>query len=398
MMQKQSRPIYLDNQATTPTDPRVVDAMLPYFSEKFGNPHSGSHAFGWEAADAVENARARIAALIGAAPEEILFTSGATESNNIAIKGLARGSRNGRKHIVTCVTEHLCVLNSALDLEDEGFDVTYLHVDGDGLIDLDELRAAVTDKTLLVSIMAVQNEVGVIQPLAEIGAICRTAGAAFHSDAAQGAGKIVLDVKAMNIDLLSVTGHKLYGPMGVGALYVRGDANLRIESLFSGGGQEKGIRPGTVPAPLAVGFGEACALAAVEMNEEAVRLMNLRDKLLDRLRGDLDGVRLNGSAECRIPGNLNISIEGTRADKLMAALPDLALSSGSACSSAHSESSHVLRGLGLTDDQAESSLRIGLGRFTTEEEIDYAAGRLIEEITVLRQGSVSASEPVRAAG
>ena len=382
-MNQQQR-IYLDNQATTPADPRVVEAMLPYFSDKFGNPHSDSHAFGAEASEAVEAARAQVAGLIGARPREIFFTSGATESNNIAIKGAALERRNTRRHVVTCVTEHLCVLNSVLELDDQGFDITYLPVDADGMIDLDELRAAVTGDTLLVSVMAVQNEVGVIQPMAEIGAICREAGACLHTDAAQAAGKIPLDVREMNIDLLSISGHKLYGPMGVGALYKRDDPEVRVAPVFSGGGQEQGVRPGTVPAPLAVGIGAACAIAAGEMAGEANRLRLLRDGLLQRITEAAPGIKLNGHAEKRIAGNLSISVEGLLADAMMAAMPDIAVSSGSACSSAESESSHVLRSLGLTDEQAEGSLRIGLGRFTTTDEINIAGDRLIEVITQLR--------------
>ncbi len=382
-MNQQQR-IYLDNQATTPTDPRVVEAMLPYFSGKFGNPHSDSHAFGTEASEAVEAARAQVAGLIGARPHEIFFTSGATESNNIAIKGAALERRNIRRHVVTCVTEHLCVLNSVLELDDQGFDITYLPVDAEGMIVLDELRAAVTGDTLLVSVMAVQNEVGVIQPMAEIGAICREAGAFLHTDAAQAAGKIPLDVREMNIDLLSISGHKLYGPMGVGALYKREDPGVRVAPIFSGGGQELGVRPGTVPAPLAVGIGAACAIAAEEMAGEADRLRMLRDGLLQRITEAVPGIKLNGHAENRIAGNLNISVDGLLADAMMAAMPDIAVSSGSACSSADSESSHVLRSLGLTDEQAEGSLRIGLGRFTTADEIKIAGERLIEAITQLR--------------
>ena len=385
------RPIYLDNHATTPVDPRVLDAMLPYFKERFGNPHSASHFYGWEAAEAVEIAREQVARLIGAEQDEIYFTSGATESNNLALKGGARFYRGRKNHVVTCVTEHMCVLDSAFQLEKEGTRVTYVRVKADGLIDLNELRQAITDDTAIVSIMAVQNEIGVIQPVAEIGAMCRAKGAFFHTDAAQAVAKVPLDVKAMQIDLLSLTAHKIYGPMGIGALYVTKRPRVRLQPLFSGGGQEKNLRSGTLPAPLVVGFGAACDIGQSEMTDEAVRLGTLRNRLLERLDA-AGGVHVNGSMETRVPGNLNVSVDGCRAEDIMAALPDLAFSSGSACTSVSEESSYVLRALGLSNEMADSSLRFGLGRFTTDDEIDYAADRLVEEIANQRARTRHAAE------
>jgi cysteine desulfurase len=380
-----TKPVYLDNHATTQTDPRVVDAMVPYFTEFYGNPHSGSHYYGWEASDAVELARGRIATAIGASPEEIYFTSGATEANNTALKGIARFYREKKNHIITCLTEHPCVLDSAHQLSNEGTNVTFLEVGSDGLINIDELENAMTDYTVLVSIMTVQNEVGTIQPIADIGKLCHKHEVFFHTDAAQALGKIPLDVKAMNIDLMSITGHKAYGPMGCGALYLTKKPRVKITPLFSGGGQEKSIRPGTLPAPLCVGFGKACELAQTEVESEAKRLKQMRDKLLNSLESNLWGLHVNGGMSYRVPGNLNISVEGVDAESLMAALPDLAFSSGSACSSASAEASYVLKAIGTSADLAESSLRIGLGRFTKEEEVNYAADRLIEEIRNIRK-------------
>ena len=381
-----SKPIYLDNHATTPVDPRVVDVMMPYFGEKFGNPHSSSHYYGWEAAEAVEIAREQIADLIGAKPNEIFFTSGATESNNTAIKGVARFYKSRRKHLITCVTEHMCVLDSAFQLEREGFDVTYLHVGVDGLIDLDELKKAITDQTILVSIMTVQNEIGVIQPISEIGAICRENRVFLHTDAAQAVGKITVNVDDMKVDLLSLTAHKIYGPMGIGALYVRKTPRVRLEPMFNGGGQENGLRSGTLPPPLCVGLGHALKIAKVEMAAEALRLKNQRDRMWKNLNRELSGLHLNGTIEHRVPGNLCICIEDVDAESLMAALPGLALSSGSACTSASEESSHVLKALGLSNEMAEASLRIGLGRFNTDEELDLATNSLIEAVVKVRKG------------
>ncbi|MAF49539.1 MAG: aminotransferase class V-fold PLP-dependent enzyme [Rhodospirillales bacterium] len=379
------RPIYLDNHATTPVDPAVLNVMLPYYQEKFGNPHSGTHFYGWEAREAVELVREQIAALIGAEPGEIYFTSGATESNNLAIKGVARMYRGRKDHMVSCVSEHMCVLDSMFHVEREGTKVTYLEVGNDGLIDLGALADAITDDTILVSIMTVQNEIGVIQPMAEIGAICRERGAFLHTDAAQAVAKMPIDVKAMKIDLLSLTAHKFYGPMGIGAIYIGRKPKVRLEPIFSGGGQENNFRSGTLPAPLCVGLGKACELGLAALAEEPARLGEMRDHLLGRLQVALPGIHVNGGMAHRVPGNLNISFEGVRAEDIMAAVPDLAISSGSACTSESDESSYVLRAIGLSNDLAESSLRFGLGRFTTPEEVDYAADRLIAEISRLRQ-------------
>lgn len=378
-------PIYLDYQATTPTDPRVVETMLPYFTEKFGNPHSRTHSYGWRAEEAVENGRAQIAALIGADPKEVIFTSGATESNNLAIKGVARFYGDKKNHIITCVTEHKCVLDTCRHLEQDGFDVTYLPVKQNGLIDLDQLREAITDKTVIVSIMAVNNEIGVIQPIKEIGAICREKKVFFHTDAAQATGKIPLDVNDMNIDLMSISGHKIYGPMGIGALYVRRRPRVRLVPLINGGGQERGMRSGTLPTPLCVGLGKACAIAAEEMGAEAERLKMLRDRFYQRVMGELPECYLNGDLEKRIPGNLNISFAFVEGEGLMMGIKDLAVSSGSACTSASLEPSYVLRALGLEDELAHTSLRLGFGRFTTEEEVDYAVERIVAEVKRLRE-------------
>ena len=381
---KKRQPIYLDNHATTPTDPRVVEAMLPYFTEKFGNPHSGSHYYGWEAAEAVEVARAQGAAAIGAAPEEIYFTSGATEANNLALKGVTRFYRDKKNHIITCVSEHPCILDSALDLESEGTDFTYLTVGSDGLIDINDLKAAITEDTLLVSIMTVQNEIGTIQPMAEIGALCHEHKVYLHTDAAQALGKIPLDVKAMNIDLMSLTGHKAYGPMGCGALYVTNKPKARLKPLFSGGGQEKGIRPGTLPAPLCVGLGKACELAQAEVVQESEVLRGMRDGLLSALTDALSGLHINGGMDARVAGNLNISVENVNAESLMAALPDLAFSTGSACSTAKAEPSHVLKALGLSDEEVRESVRFGLGRSTTRDDVDYAVNRIAQVVARIR--------------
>ena len=382
-----SRYVYLDNQATTPVDPRVLDAMLPYFREEFGNPHSIQHAMGRRADAAVERAREQVAALIGAEAREIVFTSGATESNNLAIKGAVRFARNkqGRNHVVTAATEHKCVLESARRLESEGVTVTVLPVGRDGHVDLDRLRAAITERTALVSFMAVNNEIGVIAPLAEIGALCRERGVLFHTDAAQAVGKIPVDVEAMTIDLLSISGHKLYGPKGIGALYVRRRPRVRLEPLIDGGGQERGMRSGTLPTPLIVGLGAACEIAGQELAAEAERLLTLRRRLYDGLAARLTGVALNGDPERRIPGNLNISFEGIEAETLLARLDDVAVSSGSACTSASVEPSYVLRALGLPDALANASLRFGLGRFTTAADVDYAVGRIAEGVEALRR-------------
>jgi cysteine desulfurase len=379
-----SKPIYLDYQATTPMDPRVLDAMMPYFIEKFGNPHSRNHAHGWEAEKAVEQARQQVAELIGADEREIVFTSGATESNNLAISGVARFYKDRKNHIVTVVTEHKCVLDTCRHLEQEGFEVTYLPVRTDGLIDLDALKAAITPKTVVVSVMAVNNEIGVIQPLAEIGKICRERGVFFHTDAAQAFGKIPLDVNAMNIDLMSISGHKIYGPKGIGALYVRRKPRVRMVALIHGGGQERGFRSGTLPTPLCVGLGEAAAIAKREMAEETARLTKLRDRFYDSVKSRLPEVYLNGDFENRIPGNLNLSFAYVEGEGLMMGIKDLSVSSGSACTSASLEPSYVLRALGVEEELAHTSLRIGFGRFTTEDEVDYAADRIVEAVQKLR--------------
>lgn len=388
--QKPRRPIYLDYQATTPVDPRVLEAMLPYFTERFGNPHSRSHPYGWEAEEAVEHARAQVAAVIGADPKEIIFTSGATESNNLAIKGVARFYKERRSHVVTCATEHKCVLESCRQLESEGFEVTYLPVERSGLIRLEDLESAITEKTVLVTIMAVNNEIGVVQPIKEIGAICRRRGVFFHTDAAQAVGKIPLDVNEMNIDLMSISGHKIYGPKGVGALYVRRRPRVRLEPLMSGGGQERGLRSGTVPAPLCVGLGKACEVAAQEMEAESERLTRLRDRMLEGIRAQLPEVYLNGDLEHRIPGNLNLSFAHVDGDALIAGLRRLSVSSGSACASASLEPSYVLKALGVDEDLAHSSLRIGLGRPTTEEEVDIAVREIVAEVKKLRDSRAQA--------
>ena len=380
----QKRPIYLDNQATTPTDPRVVEAMLPYFGIKFGNPHSRTHFYGWEAEEAVEKARAQVARLIGADPKEVIFTSGATESNNLALQGVAHFYKNEKNHIITCVTEHKCVLDSCRHLEQQGFKITYLPVHKNGQIDLKELEAAITPQTVLVSIMAVNNEIGIIQPIKEIGALCRGKGVFFHTDAAQAAGKIPLDVNEMNIDLLSISGHKLYGPMGIGALYVRRRPRVRLQSLIHGGGQERGMRSGTLPTPLCVGLGEAAALAQKEMQEEHTRIQSLRDRLYSKLSQELDEIYLNGDAKNTIPGNLNISFAYVEGESLLMGMKDICISSGSACTSASLEPSYVLRALGVDEELAHTSLRIGIGRFTTIEDIDTAAQNIIATVRKLR--------------
>lgn len=389
-------PIYLDYQATTPVDPRVLDAMLPYFREKFGNPHSINHSFGWEAEEAVERARRQVAALIGANEKEIVFTSGATESNNLAIKGLVHFYRKKRDHVVSVATEHKCVIESCRRLEREGFEVTFLRVEPNGLIDLDELRAAITERTVLVSVMAANNEIGVIQPIAEIGAVCHERGAFFHTDAAQAVGKIPLDVNEMNIDLMSISGHKIYGPKGIGALYVRRRPRVRLDPLIDGGGQERGLRSGTIPAPLAVGLGEACAICRREMVEEEARVRRLRDKLYHGVTSHLSEVYLNGDLEHRLAGNLNLSFAQVDGELLMAQLKDLAVSSASACTSAAVEPSYVLRALGIDEELAQGSIRFGIGRPTTEAEIDYAIELVVEETTTLREAG-AARRPLEAA-
>jgi cysteine desulfurase len=365
-------------------DPRVLEAMMPYFTYKFGNPHSRSHSYGWEAEEGVEKARGQVAKLIGADEKEVIFTSGATESNNLAIRGVAEFYKDRKNHIVTTVTEHKCVLDTCRHLEQQGFDVTYLPVQKNGLIDLDVLRAAVTDKTVVVSIMAVNNEIGVIQPLAEIGKICREKKAFFHTDAAQAAGKIPLDVEAMNIDLMSISGHKIYGPKGIGALYVRRKPRVRLVPLIVGGGQERGFRSGTLPTPLCVGLGEAAEICMKEMDAESKRLTKLQARMLKGLNDKLTDIHVNGDLEHRIPGNLNIGFAFVEGESLMMGIKGLSVSSGSACTSASLEPSYVLRALGVEEDMAHTSLRIGLGRFTTEQEVDTAVDELVRHVNKLR--------------
>ena len=372
-------PVYLDNQATTRCDPRVVQAMLPLFSEDFGNPHSAEHLMGRRAEEAVERARSQVASLIGADAKEVIFTSGATEANNIAIKGAARfaaGVGDLRRRIITVATEHKCVLESVADMAAEGFEPVFLPVRTDGLLDPDILREALGTPTLLVSVMAVNNETGVVQDIANLASMTKGAGGLFHTDIAQAAGKIPVDLTGWKVDLASISGHKLYGPKGVGALYVRRRPRVRLTPLFSGGGQERGVRSGTLPTPLIVGLGVACDLAGAEMAAEAERIADLRGRLLDKLTADIPGLRVNGSLRSRIAGNLNVTFPSGNAAELMQAVPDLCVSTGSACSSAAIEPSHVLRAIGLSDREAASTLRIGIGRFTSAADIDYAAASL----------------------
>lgn len=379
-------PIYLDNHATTPVDPRVLDAMLPYFTTRFGNAASRNHSFGWEAEEAVEKARKQIADLIGANAKEIIFTSGATESDNLAIKGVAEMYAEKGNHIITAASEHKAVLDTCKHLEKRGYRVTYLPLKQDGLIDLDMLREAFTDKTILVSIMYANNEIGVLQPIREIGRMCRDRGVLFHTDAVQAIGKVPVNVVEDHIDLMSITAHKLYGPKGVGALYVRRkNPRVQLTAQMDGGGHERGMRSGTLNVPGIVGLGEACAIAMREMEEESKRLRAMRDYLKDRLMSELDEVYINGSMEHRLPHNLNISFAYVEGESLLMGINDIAVSSGSACTSATLEPSYVLKALGLGDELAHSSIRFGLGRFNTQEEIEYTANRVIEVVRKLRE-------------
>jgi cysteine desulfurase len=380
-------PIYLDNHATTPVDPRVLEAMLPFLSNKFGNAASHSHQFGWEAGAAVENARTQIARLIGASPREIVFTSGATESDNLALRGVAEACKENARgnHIITVVTEHKAVLDTCHHLEKTGFTVTYLPVGGDGLIDLNLLKDNFTPKTILVSVMAANNEIGVLQPMREIGRLCREHGALFHSDAVQALGKVPLDVGEMSLDLASLTAHKNYGPKGCGGLYVR--SGVRVSPMIDGGGHEHGMRSGTLNVPGIAGFGKACEISHAEMAEESCRIAGLRNRLRDRLQTELGNVAVNGSMEHRLPGNLNISFLDVEGEMLMTSVNDVAVSSGSACSSDKVDLSHVLKALGLNDERITSAIRFGIGRFNTEAEIDYVAGRVVEAVKALREVS-----------
>jgi cysteine desulfurase len=381
-------PIYMDYHATTPTDPRVVEAMLPYFTENFGNSASRNHAFGWAAEEAVEAGRKQVADLIGANPKEIIFTSGATESNNLAIKGVAEMYREKGNHIITCVTEHKAVIDTCKKLEKQGARVTYLPVQKDGRIDLDDLRDAITDKTILISIMTANNEIGVLQPIAEIGAIAKEKGILFHTDAVQAVGKIPVDVTTLKVDLLSLSAHKMYGPKGVGALYVRRrNPRVLLAEQISGGGHERGMRSGTLNVPGIVGIGKAAAICKAEMATESERLRKLRDRLNEKFHKSLDEIYINGSMEHRLPHNLNISFAYVEGESLLMGINDVAVSSGSACTSASLEPSYVLKALGAGDDLAHSSIRFGLGRWTSDEEVDYVVDKLTNVVRRLREMS-----------
>ena len=379
-------PIYLDNHATTPVDPRVVDAMLPYFTEKFGNAASRNHSFGWAAEEAVENGRAQVARLINATPKDIIFTSGATESNNLAIKGVAEMYREKGNHIITQVTEHKAVLDTCKRLEKYGFEVTYLPVAKDGRIDLDDLRRAITAKTILITIMYANNEIGVIQPIEELGKIAKEKGVFFHTDAVQAAGKVPVDVQKENIDLLSISAHKVYGPKGVGALYVRRrNPRVQLASIIDGGGHERGMRSGTLNVPGIVGLGKAVELAQNEMPEESARLRGLRDYLKEGLFAKLDELYINGSMIHRLPHNLNVSFAYVEGESMLMGINDVAVSSGSACTSATLEPSYVLKALGVGEDLAHTSIRFGIGRFNTKEEVDYVIKRVVDVVSRLRE-------------
>jgi cysteine desulfurase len=379
-------PIYMDNHATTPLDPRVLEAMMPYLTTVFGNAASRNHSFGWEAEAAVEKAREQVAKLIGATAKEIIFTSGATESNNLAIKGIAEMYRERGNHIITQVTEHKATLDTCKRLEKSGYRVTYLPVKADGLIDIEDLKRAIDDKTILVTIMIANNEIGVVQPVAEIGKLCHEKGVIFHTDGVQAVGKIPVDVNAMQIDAMSLSGHKIYGPKGVGALYVRRrNPRVQISEQINGGGHERGMRSGTLNVPGIVGLGKACELAREEMVSESKRLSALRDKLKAKLESNLDYIHVNGSLEHRLPGNLNVSFVYVEGESLLMGINDVAVSSGSACTSATLEPSYVLKALGLGDDVAHSSIRFGLGRFNSETEVDYVADKVIDVVQKLRE-------------
>jgi cysteine desulfurase len=379
-------PIYMDYHATTPMDPRVFETMKPYFMETFGNSASRNHSFGWQAEEAVEKSRKQIADLIGATPKEIVFTSGATESNNLALKGVAEMYAEKGNHIITAATEHKAVLDTCKRLEKHGIRVTYLPVQSNGLIDLDMLKDAITDKTILVSIMYANNEIGVVQNMAEIGKLAKSKGVLVHSDATQAVGKVPVNVIKDNIDLMSMSGHKIYGPKGVGALYVRRKSpRVQITAQMDGGGHERGMRSGTLNVPGIVGLGEACALCQAEMPEESKRMAYLRDRLRSKLEAQLDEVYVNGTMEHRVPNNLNISFAYVEGESLLMGINDIAVSSGSACTSATLEPSYVLKALGAGDDLAHSSIRFGLGRFNTEEEVDYVADKVIDVVKKLRE-------------
>ncbi len=379
-------PVYMDNHATTPVDPRVLEVMLPYFTNQFGNAASRNHSFGWQAEQGVDTAREQVAALINATPKEIIFTSGATESDNLAIKGVAEMYREKGNHIITAVTEHKAVLDTCKRLEKHGCQVTYLPVSKEGLIDLDELRATITDKTVLITIMYANNEIGVLQPIEEIGKIAKEKKVLFHTDAVQAAGKVPFDVQKMNVDLASITAHKMYGPKGVGALYVRRrNPRVQLSAIIDGGGHERGMRSGTLNVPGIVGFGAACEVAQKEMPAEMERLRGLRDRLHQGITSRLDEIYPNGSMEHRLPHNLNVSFAYVEGESLLMGINDIAVSSGSACTSASLEPSYVLKALGVGEDLAHTSIRFGLGRFNTEEEVDYVVDRLAETVSRLRE-------------
>lgn len=380
-------PIYMDNHSTTPLDPRVLDRMLPYFKDDFGNAASRNHPFGWKAEEAVEKARGEVAALIGATDKEIVWTSGATESTNLALKGVADFYKDKGDHLITVATEHKATLDAMKRLERNGYRVTVLPVGPDGRLDLGQLEAAITDKTLVVSVMAANNEIGVLQPLTEIGAICKKHGVLFHTDAVQAAGKLELDVQAMNIDLMSLSAHKVYGPKGVGALYVRRKPRVRLTSIIDGGGHERGMRSGTLNVPGIVGMGAAFDIARQEMAEENARVAALRDRLWTGLKQKLDMLYVNGSETHRLPNNLNVSFAHVEGEALMMAIKDVAVSSGSACTSASLEPSYVLRALGVEEELAHTSIRFGLGRFNTQEEVDYVIDLMVEKVNKLREMS-----------
>ena len=381
-------PIFMDNHSTTPMDPRVLEAMLPYFTQKFGNAASRNHQFGWEAEEAVENARKQIAKLINCDAKEIVFTSGATESDNLALKGVVEMYKEKGDHVITCSTEHRAVLDTCKSLEKRGIKVTYLPVAKDGLVSPDDVRNAITDKTILISIMLANNEIGTIHPIAEIARIAKEKGILLHCDATQGVGKIPVDVETLKVDLMSFTAHKIYGPKGVGALYVRKKGpRVRLVPQIDGGGHERGMRSGTLPVPLVVGFGKACELCEQEMPTESKRISALRDRLQAQIMGSLDECYLNGHPTQRLPHNLNISFAYVEGEALLMGVKEIALSSGSACTSATLEPSYVLRALGVGSDLAHSSIRFGLGRFTTAEEVDYTAKRMVEAVKRLREMS-----------
>ena len=381
-------PIYMDYHATTPVDPRVVEAMVPYFTGHFGNAASRNHSFGWEAEEAVETARKQVADLIGANPKEIIFTSGATESNNLAIKGVAEMYREKGNHVITCVTEHKAVIDTCKKLEKQGYRVTYLPVQKNGQIDLDDLRAAITEKTILITIMTANNEIGVLQPIAEIGAIAKEKGILFHTDAVQAVGKVPFNVNDAKVDLVSMTAHKMYGPKGVGALFVRRrNPRVLLAEQINGGGHERGMRSGTLNVPGIVGLGKAAEICRLEMAAESARLRALRDRLNEKLHANLDELYINGTMEQRLPHNLNVSFAYVEGESLLMGINDVAVSSGSACTSASLEPSYVLKALGAGDDLAHSSIRFGLGRFTTDEEVDYVVERLTTVVRRLREMS-----------